>query len=182
MRIIAGTWRGRALAAPDGKETRPTAARAREALFSMLTSALGTFEGLAVADLFAGTGALGLEALSRGAERAAFVENDRAALTALRRNISALGAAAQASVFARPAPAIGPPPFKADLVFLDAPYEQGLTAPTLSALRERDWLTGSSWLSAEVGAKEPLPAPGYELVRERVYGKARIVLLRCVSS
>ena len=89
MRIIAGAWRGRPLEAPAGTATRPTSDRAREGLFSMLASRIGSFEGLHVADLFAGTGALGLEALSRGAAHCTFVEKDRAALDALRRNVAA---------------------------------------------------------------------------------------------
>ena len=92
MRIVAGEWRRRQLRAPPGEGTRPTADRTRETLFSMLASRLGSFEGLAVADLFAGSGALGLEALSRGAERCLFVENDATALRALRVNIAALRA------------------------------------------------------------------------------------------
>ena len=95
MRIIAGKWRGRALVAPPGDATRPTADRTREALFSMLASRLGDFEGLRVADLFAGTGALGLEALSRGAAHCTFVEQDGKALDALRANIAKLGATAR---------------------------------------------------------------------------------------
>ena len=90
MRIIAGQWRGRNLATPKGDETRPTADRTREALFSMLVSRLGSFEGLRVADLFAGTGALGLEALSRGAAHCTFVENERLALDALKANVANL--------------------------------------------------------------------------------------------
>src|ERR687889_728011 len=101
MRIIAGAWRGRPLLAPPGRGTRPTSDRAREGLFSMLASRLGTFEGLQVADLFAGTGALGLEALSRGAARCTFVENDRAALDILRRNIETLGAGERAEIRAQ---------------------------------------------------------------------------------
>src|SRR3954469_11219990 len=95
MRIIAGQWRGRPLAAPPGQATRPTSDRAREALFSMLQSRIGSFEGLRVADLFAGTGALGLEALSRGAAHCVFVERDRAAIEAIRANIATLGAAGE---------------------------------------------------------------------------------------
>ncbi|MFZ5794795.1 MAG: RsmD family RNA methyltransferase, partial [Pseudomonadota bacterium] len=93
MRIIAGKWRGRPIVAPKGDATRPTADRVREALFSMLASRLGSFEDLAVADLFAGSGALGLEALSRGAASCIFVEQDKAALDALRTNITKLGGA-----------------------------------------------------------------------------------------
>ncbi len=95
MRIIAGKWRGRTLATPPGATTRPTADRTREALFSILTSRLGSFEDLVVADIFACTGALGLEALSRGAARAIFVDEDRQALAALRKNIATLNAEAE---------------------------------------------------------------------------------------
>ena len=98
MRIVAGEWRGRKLAAPKGDSTRPTADRARETLFAMLTSRLGNFEGLQVADLFAGSGALGLEALSRGAEHCLFVEQDRAAVDVIRTNITTLGAQARTRV------------------------------------------------------------------------------------
>ena len=93
MRVIAGEWRGRMLLAPKNDATRPTADRTRETLFSMLVSRIGTFEGLAAADLFAGSGALGLEALSRGAASCIFVEQDAAAIRALRSNIAALRAA-----------------------------------------------------------------------------------------
>ncbi|MCR9180947.1 MAG: RsmD family RNA methyltransferase, partial [Erythrobacteraceae bacterium] len=98
MRIVAGEWRGRKLVAPKGEATRPTADRMRETLFSMLTSRLGSFEELTVADLFAGSGALGLEALSRGAGSCLFVEQDRAAIDAIRTNITALGAGLRARV------------------------------------------------------------------------------------
>src|SRR5437764_5683819 len=95
MRIIAGKWRGRPIEAPPGVATRPTADRVRETLFSMLASRLGSLEGLRIADLFAGSGALGLEALSRGAASGTFVENDAKAAAILRRNIDKLGASAQ---------------------------------------------------------------------------------------
>src|ERR1051326_6938779 len=93
MRIIAGEWRGRVIEAPPGQATRPTADRVRETLFSMLVSRIGSFDGLRVADLFAGSGALGLEALSRGAASAAFVDSDPQAMAAIRRNAEKLGAA-----------------------------------------------------------------------------------------
>src|SRR5256885_6056849 len=116
MRIIAGQWRGRLIAAPPGQATRPTADRVRETLFSMLASRLGTFEDLRVADLFAGSGALGLEALSRGAATATFVENDTAAAAVIRRNCERLGA----SVQLLGGSALAPPPREPfDLVFAD---------------------------------------------------------------
>ena len=124
MRIIAGQWRGRPLVAPKGDATRPTADRTREALFSMLTSRIGSFEGLAVADLFAGSGALGLEALSRGAARCLFVEQDKPALDALRANIAKLGAT-NADVRAASAIGLGPATAPLDLILMDPPYGTG---------------------------------------------------------
>src|SRR5215213_7421990 len=124
MRIIAGEWRGRPLIAPPGKATRPTADRVRETLFSMLVSRLGLFEDLRVADLFAGSGALGFEALSRGAAEATFVENDPAAAAAIRTNAEELGASGRVAILVRSAlmlPKSGP----FDLVFTDPPYADG---------------------------------------------------------
>src|SRR5437870_13695463 len=122
MRIIAGAWRGRVIEAPPGQATRPTADRVRETLFSMLVSRLGTFEDLRVADLFAGSGALGFEALSRGAAHATFVENDRGAAEAIRRNAQKLGASIQ--LLTRSALAL-PQSEPFDLVFADPPYSAG---------------------------------------------------------
>src|SRR6516164_1773455 len=129
MRIIAGAWRGRTLVAPRGTATRPTADRVRQALFDMLMHASwggrAIMEGANVLDAFAGTGALGLEALSRGAGHATFVEQDREALVALRANIAACRAQDRSTVIAGNALAIGPGP-GFGLVFLDPPYDQGL--------------------------------------------------------
>ena len=126
MRIISGNWRGRPLIAPKGTETRPTADRTREGLFSMLVSRLGSFEGLRVLDLFAGSGALGLEALSRGAGHCTFVEQDSAALDTLRTNIAKLGAAPQCDVRAQSVMTLGPAPppsFRhAELVSASTPW------------------------------------------------------------
>src|SRR5579859_5418898 len=132
MRIVAGQWRGRPLKAPAGSDTRPSSDRAREALFSMLTSRLGSFEGLAVVDLFAGTGALGLEALSRGAASCTFVEQDKAALDALRANIAALGA--KADVRAQAVNTLGPAPRAYDVMMMDPPYAMRAGVPTLERL------------------------------------------------
>src|SRR6476661_3133305 len=115
MRIISGEWRGRPLSAPEGRDTRPTSDRAREGLFSILASRLGTFEGLHVADLFAGTGALGLEALSRGAAYCLFVESDRSALAALSRNIAAFGAGERTWVQTQPLEYARPPERPCDI-------------------------------------------------------------------
>src|SRR5689334_12538080 len=142
MRIIAGQWRGRPLVAPKGDTTRPTADRTREALFSMLASRLGSFEELAVADLFAGSGALGLEALSRGAASCLFVERDKAALDALRANIAKLGA--KADVRAQSVLALGPARAPLDLVMMDPPYGTGAGAVALDKLARLGWIGPAS--------------------------------------
>src|SRR4051812_6925565 len=134
MRIVAGAWRGRPIEAPAGEVTRPTSDRTREALFSMLASRLGTFEGLRVADLFAGTGALGLEALSRGAAHCTFVETDRKAIEALRPNAAKLGAGERADMRAQSA--LPPPPGPFDLILMDPPYASGLGLKALAACRD----------------------------------------------
>jgi 16S rRNA (guanine966-N2)-methyltransferase len=133
MRVISGKWRGRALQAPAGQATRPTSDRAREAIFSMLTSRLGTFEGLDVLDLFAGTGALGIEALSRGAGTCCFIDNDAAAVKAITANLAALGATGD--VRQSPVASLGPAARAHHLLFLDPPYGLGLVDPALSHLR-----------------------------------------------
>jgi 16S rRNA (guanine966-N2)-methyltransferase len=173
MRIIAGAWRGRPIEAPAGEVTRPTSDRAREALFSMLASRLGTFEGLRVADLFAGTGALGLEALSRGAAHCTFVETDRKAIEALRRNIAKLGAGDRADVRSQSALYAPPGPF--DLILMDPPYTSGLGPQALAA--SRDSIAPGGWISLETGARETVEAEGFTLEAERVHGKAKISLL-----
>jgi 16S rRNA (guanine966-N2)-methyltransferase len=175
MRIISGQWRGRALVAPTGDDTRPTADRVREALFSMLVSRLGSFEGLRVLDGFAGTGALGLEALSRGAAHATFVERDAAAVKALRQNITALKA--DADVIASPIESLGPARLPYDLVLLDPPYATGHGATALARLAEQGWIAPHALISIETGRKEGLESP-YEVLAVRDHGKARLHLLR----
>jgi 16S rRNA (guanine966-N2)-methyltransferase len=180
MRIIAGQWRGRAMIAPKGDATRPTADRTREALFSMLTSRLGTFEGLRVADLFAGSGALGLEALSRGAAHCTFVEQDGAALEALRTNIAKLGATG-AEVRAQSVMALGPASAPYDLLLLDPPYGTGAGAIALDRLRRHGWLAPGSLCSVETGKHESVVVENFALEAERVHGKAKLTLLRYIA-
>jgi 16S rRNA (guanine966-N2)-methyltransferase len=175
MRIISGQWRGRALVAPAGDATRPTADRVREALFSMLTSRLGSFEGLRVLDGFAGTGALGLEALSRGAAHATFIERDAAAVKALRGNIEKLGA--NASVIASPIESIGLAPAPCDLVLLDPPYGSGLGETALARLAANGWIAPHALISVETARKDAL-ASDFEVLAVRDHGKARLHLLR----
>ena len=181
MRIVAGTWRGRTLVAPAGQSTRPTADRVRQALFDMLLHApwagRDAVEGAHVLDAFAGTGALGLEALSRGAAHASFLEPDRAALAALRANITACRAADRTTVLA--VDATRPPAAKTacSLVFLDPPYGQGLVPRALTALRGAGWLTTGALIVAETGVTEVLEEVGAPLV-VRDHGTARITVWR----
>jgi 16S rRNA (guanine966-N2)-methyltransferase len=178
LRIIAGTWRGRKLQAPAGETTRPTADRTRETLFSMLTSRLGSFEALTVADLFAGSGALGLEALSRGAAKAVFVEQDPAAIRALRANIAALQAQAQCDVRAASVLALGPVPAPLDVVMLDPPYGSGAGAVAIDRLVRLGWIGAGTWVSLETHADEPAGVRALEIDAERKVGKARLTLMR----
>lgn len=176
MRIIAGQWRGRPLDAPAGTATRPTSDRAREGLFSMLASRLGSFEDLQVADLFAGTGALGLEALSRGAAHCTFVEKERTALDTLKRNVARLGAAEKADIRAQAVEHAPPPPRPFDLIMMDPPYGVGLAQPALD--RAAEWLAPGGWLSLELHGETPTLPPGVELDTERRFGKATLILIR----
>ena len=180
MRIVAGAWRGRTLLAPPGAATRPTADRVRQAVFDRLLHASwagrAVVEGAQVLDAFAGTGALGLEALSRGAASAIFLERDRAALAALRANVTACRADARCRVLAgdvlRPPP--GPP---CGLVFLDPPYGAGLLLPAVLALRHAGWIGSGAVLVAETGAGEALPELG-EPLAVALHGAATVHFVR----
>ena len=178
MRVISGEWRGRKLLAPKNDATRPTADRTRETLFSMLASRVGSFEGLHVADLFAGSGALGIEALSRGAEHCLFGEQDREAIDALRKNLAALGAAGRADVRAGSVLALGPAPRSFDLLLLDAPYATGAGSVALDKLARLGWVDADSWISIETGEKESVDVAGFAIEAERKVGKAKLTLLR----
>ncbi|WP_135468305.1 16S rRNA (guanine(966)-N(2))-methyltransferase RsmD [Crenalkalicoccus roseus] len=182
MRIIAGRHRGRRLAAPPGEATRPTADRVRQALFDMLWHApwggREAIEGARVLDAFAGTGALGLEALSRGAAHATFLETHRAALAALRANIAVCGESARSTVLAADATRPPPAPAPCALVFLDPPYGKGLLARALPALAAAGWIAPGALVSAECGAGEAVALPGFAPLAERAHGAARLVILR----
>ena len=178
MRIIAGEWRGRKLVAPRGELTRPTADRTRETLFSMLASRLGDFKGLTVADLFAGSGALGLEALSRGAGHALFVEQDAEALRVIRSNVEALGARTRATVQAGSVMSLGPAKLATDLVLLDPPYRTGAANVALDRMLRLGWIGPASWIAVETGATEDVEVAGLAIETERKVGKAKLTLLR----
>jgi 16S rRNA (guanine966-N2)-methyltransferase len=178
MRIVAGEWRRRLLQAPPGDATRPTADRTRETLFGMLASRLGSFEGLAVADLFAGSGALGLEALSRGAATCLFVEQDPAAIRALRANVAALRAQPQCEVRTSSATQLGPAKSPFDLILLDPPYHSGAGAVTLDRLQRLGWIGEATWIALETAFDEKVKVKALEIESERKVGKALLTLLR----
>jgi 16S rRNA (guanine966-N2)-methyltransferase len=175
MRIISGKWRGRPLEAPPGLATRPTADRARETLFSMLASRLGNFEELRVADLFAGSGALGLEALSRGAAHATFVERDASAVAAIGRNAAKLGAAVE--VLAGSALAL-PRSEPFDLIFADPPYAAGAGSAVVKSVIGAGWLSGGGWMSIETSRDDPIEAGDLQVDTVRDVGRTRLTLLR----
>ncbi|MGB3797971.1 MAG: 16S rRNA (guanine(966)-N(2))-methyltransferase RsmD [Alteraurantiacibacter sp.] len=178
MRIIGGEWKRRQLRAPAGDATRPTADRTRETLFSMLASRLGSFEDLTVADLFAGSGALGLEALSRGAANCLFVEQDAAAIRVLRQNISSLRAQQQCEVTAGSVMSLGPAKQARDLVLLDPPYGTNAGAVAIDRLTRLGWIGPKSWVALEVGAKDDVTIKALEIETERRTGPAKLLLMR----
>ncbi len=180
MRIVAGTHRGRRIEAPPDDRIRPTSDRIRESLFNILNHRLNGFEGLTVLDGFAGTGALGLEALSRGAAQAIFIDNDGAALALCRRNAAALGlddrCRFEAADLTHPPRAAAP----ADLVFLDPPYGQALAGAALPALAEAGWLAHNTMVVVEAERSQPEAIPaGFLVLETRDYGRTRLSLVRC---
>lgn len=177
MRIIAGEWRGRGLQAPPGIDTRPTADRVRETLFSMLASRIGPFQGLRVADLFAGSGALGLEALSRGASFACFVENDPRAAAAVKANASQLGALDRVQVLGGSALAL-PRSEPFDLVFADPPYAAGSGTAAVRATAAAGWLAPGGWMAVETARADTVDPRQWTIDTERNVGRARLTLLR----
>ena len=185
LRIVSGRFRGKALVAPPGLNTRPTGERAREAVFNILEHAAWapSMAGARVIDLFAGSGALGFEALSRGAAFCLFVETDEAARGALRENMEALGMFGAARVHRRDATDLGVRPGSAgpafDLAFLDPPYAKGLGEKALAGLAEGAWLAPGALAVFERGRDEPDPeTPGFETLDTRDYGAARVHFLR----
>ena len=186
MRIVGGRFRGGRLDAPRGMDVRPTTDRVRESVFNMLQHgdllARG-LDGVRVLDLFAGTGAMGLEALSRGARYALFVEEAVPARAAIRRNIEALGLTGASKVYRRDATRLGPRPGSAgapfDLVFCDPPYGKDLGPRALASARDHDWLAPHAVAVLETGAREEVPAiEGFTLADRRDYSDTTIWNLR----
>ncbi len=185
MRIVAGAFRGRPLVAPKGHSVRPTADRVRQAIFDVLAHApwAPDLEGARVVDLFAGSGALGIEALSRGAAFALFVERDPTAAAAIRANLEALGLEGRGRIERRDAALLGPCPVAPfDLAFLDPPYGKDLAAPALAQLAEGGWLASEAVAVAERGDRDPALTPeGFEPIAQRAWGAARVSFLRRIA-
>lgn len=179
LRIIAGRLRGRRLEAPLGLATRPTSDRAREALFAILEHGSPPLRGSRFLDLFAGSGAVGLEALSRGAESVLLIDQAGTAARAIAANIATLGVEDHARVLRADACRLEAPPHPFDLAFLDPPYGSGLLAPALHSLVAQGWLAPAARAIGEIAAREPAPAvAGLDVEDERRYGAARFVFLR----
>jgi len=188
MRIVGGRLRGKGLSAPEDHSIRPTSDRGREALFNLLqqgrvAGGRDRVQGARVLDAFAGSGALGIEALSRGAASAAFMERDPAAIALIRRNLRTCGLVAQGQVYlcdaCRPPSATQP----CNLILLDPPYEQGLLLPALLALGTAGWIAEEATIAAEVATKEAAEVAsdcetaGFSLADERRYGRATLLFL-----
>ena len=183
MRIVAGRFKGRRLAPPpEDSSIRPTSDRAREALFDILRHAPWSpgLDGARVMDLFAGTGALGFEALSRGAVHATFVEHSRVALALLRQNAAHLGVTDVTAILGVDVAALARPPAQpVDIAFLDPPYGKDLAIAGLNKLRATNWLSAEGVAITETAFAETwTPPPGWEVLDERRYGKARLTMLR----
>jgi 16S rRNA (guanine966-N2)-methyltransferase len=177
VRIIAGQFRGRPLQAPAGLATRPTADRVRESLFSMLASRIGSFEGLRVADLYAGSGALGFEALSRGAEHATFVDTDRAASAAIKANGDKLGIGERIRILG--ASALSLPKADAfDLILADPPYAAASGSAVVKSVDQAGWLAEGGWLAVETERGDSVDPLDLSLEVERDIGRARVTLMR----
>ncbi len=185
MRIVAGRFRGRPLHAPSADLLRPTSDKVRQAIFNILVH--GDFrpsvplEGARVIDLFAGTGALGLEALSRGARFCLFVDDAAASRALIRENVEAFQLTGASKIWRRDAMTLGAldtlAPF--DHAFLDPPYRQGMIAPCLESLAAGGWLNDGALLVVEMAEDETLPlVAGFESLDERLYGDTRVVFLR----
>lgn len=184
MRIVGGEFRGRRLEAPEGNSVRPTSDRARESLFNILTQGRvarngNPLVGARVLDGFAGSGALGIEALSRGAAEAFFLEKDHKALAVLRRNLATLGLGSRGRVV--PADILSPPRASqpCDILLLDPPYRAGLAEPALKALAAAGWIAPGALISLETAHNEDFEPPaGITQIDERHYGNAKLIIFR----
>jgi 16S rRNA (guanine966-N2)-methyltransferase len=184
VRIVGGDLRGRKLQAPGGKDLRPTSDRARESVFNILSHGQPAvdLDGVSVVDVFAGTGALGLEALSRGAAHATFIDSDPRSLKFVQDNAAQLGIWKQTTRLKFDARRLAPPPRAAKapcaVAFLDAPYNQELTTPALQGLINKGWVKAGAICVVETEQETTLEPPrGYRLIEDRTYGAARVSFL-----
>jgi 16S rRNA (guanine966-N2)-methyltransferase len=181
MRIVGGKHKGRSLDAPKGRDTRPTSDRAREAMFNVLAhlpDAPG-LDGARVIDVFAGTGALGLEALSRGAAHVTFVESHRGAQQVIQTNIQNVNERANARLLPIKAQALPHAETPVDYAFLDAPYQKNLTRPALETLAAQGWFKNGTTVMVEIAAQEELHVPDQlAVIKEKTYGAAKVLFLR----
>ncbi|MFT3724720.1 MAG: 16S rRNA (guanine(966)-N(2))-methyltransferase RsmD [Hyphomonadaceae bacterium] len=185
MRIVGGTLKGRTIRTPEGRDTRPTSERARESIFNILAHAdwAPPLDGARVIDAFAGSGALGFEAMSRGGAFCLFVETEAAARGCIRDNVEAFQLFGNTRIHRRSATDLGPKPAGLgalfDFVFMDPPYAQGLVPPALEQLTRGQWITPDALVVAETGSHEPAPVvPDWTVLDERTYGAARVSFLR----
>ena len=184
MKIVAGRFRGRTLETPKGQDIRPTGARAREAMFNILMNGKPAIdlEGIVVLDVFAGTGALGFEALSRGAAKGVFLDRAAEHLALIKRNAGRLGIPGDCVTLKLDSSKLGPPPRiapPADLAFLDPPYGQGLVEPALLGLARNGWLNDGAVVVCESPAKTDVGrVSAYEVLDIRDYGAARVTFLQ----
>ncbi|MCK5167020.1 MAG: 16S rRNA (guanine(966)-N(2))-methyltransferase RsmD [Rhodospirillaceae bacterium] len=188
MRIVAGKHKGRSLEAPSGRTTRPTSDRARETVFNILAHGINgiadidgaSLNDAAVVDVFAGTGALGLEAISRGAKYCVFIETNRAAIATLKNNISTLGETSACEIISISAEKAPPPPDgPIDIAFIDAPYGKGLTILALERLVLKGWFRAGTIVVIEIGRDEEFnPPSGFEILKEKATGAAKTVFIK----
>jgi 16S rRNA (guanine966-N2)-methyltransferase len=182
MRVVGGRLKGRSLASPSSRDIRPTADRLRESVFNILIHAYDDpIQDARVLDLFAGTGALGIEAISRGAAFALFVDNGAEARALLRNNVEALGLGGVTKVYRRDATSLGPahPMERFSLVFLDPPYRLKLPEKALASLRDGGWLTSRALLVVEEATAAEFAAPaGFAELERRVYDDTEFVFLK----
>ncbi|MCA0200815.1 MAG: 16S rRNA (guanine(966)-N(2))-methyltransferase RsmD [Proteobacteria bacterium] len=187
LRIIGGVWRGRLIEAPSDNSIRPTTDRVRESLFNRLMhGAAGSgiaLAGARVADVFAGTGAMGLEALSRGAAHVTFIERDMAAMALIKRNVAALGAEDRVSVMSADATNLPKAALAHDIALLDAPYEQGLPGPAMASLARQGWLKPGALVSVEMDESDvPPDADGFTLLDRREAGRIAVILYQWTAN
>lgn len=182
IRITAGAFKGKPLRVPDGEAVRPTSDRARQALFNRLEHSFQDYgfrlRGARVVDLFAGTGALGLEALSRGAGHVSFIETSPASRRVLESNIAALDVDDKVAVLTLDATALPAPSQPYDLALLDPPYDEPLAQPAIDSLTAKEWLTDTGLVVAETAKEDSLTAPGGWIIEDsRAYGRGALTYL-----